>query len=151
MIFLNDAITNGTWLHCEFPVKDQLYQFRLKVLSFHKLNLNEVDEPEKINIWKDTIIWLMEVEIINLSKEPMASGFLNEINLINSKGSKFIRTGDLHLCQHSEFAKKKRLDRFFGPYLNPKIKAIGTLIFRLPADDEDQYFISNRSDNICEG
>jgi hypothetical protein len=150
MILLDDVINNGFWLHCEFPVKDQLYKFRLKVLSFQKLNLIEVDEPEKINMWKDTIIWLMEVEIINLSKEPMASGFLSHINIINTKGSKFIRTGDAHLCSHSEFAKKKRLDRFFGPYLNPKIKAIGTLIFRLPVDGEDVYSISIRSGSICE-
>ncbi len=148
MILLKDVIENGSWLNYEFPVNDELYKFRLKVLSFQKLNLFEVDEPEKINMWNNTIIWLMEVEIINLSKEPMASGNLNKITLINSKGSKFIRTGDLHLCQHSEFAKKKRLDRFFGPYLNPKIKAVGTLLFRLPVNDLDEYFISNLNGNM---
>ena len=142
MILLKDVIDSGSWFHCEFPLKDQLHQFRLKVLSFQKLDLTEVDEPEKIDMWKNTIIWLMEIEIINLSKNPLASGYLNEINLINTKGSKFIRTGDLHLCQYSEFAKKKRLDRFFGPSLNPKIKAIGTLMYRLPDSDDSIFEIS---------
>ena len=150
MIFLNDAIKNGTWFHCEFPVKDQLYQFRLKVLSFQKLDLTEVDEPEKINNWKDTIIWLMETEIINLSKEPMFSGFLSKIYLKNQYGSKFVRSGDSHLDNYSEFSKKKRLDRFAGQYLNPKIKAIGTLIYRLPISDESIFQILIFDGNINE-
>ncbi len=152
MIFLNDAITNGTWFHCEFKRNIEVYQFRLKILSFQKLDITLVDEPEKIKMENGTIIWLMEAEMINLSKEPISSsGAIGFLNLVNQNGLTYRMSFDSHLSATSEFAKKRRLLRFNIQALIPKIKAVGAIIFRLPANEDDAvYSLSMRNGSIRE-
>lgn len=151
MIFLNDAITNGTWFHCKFKRNIEVFQFRLKILSFQKLDINQVDEPEKINMENGTTIWLMEAEMINLTKEPISSGVIGYMDLNNQKGMKYHMSFDSHLLAFSKFGKMKRLNRFNTQLLIPKIKAVGAIIFRLTSNEDDAvYSLSMRNGSIRE-
>ena len=150
MIPIKEAISSGAWLHCEFTAKKEI--FRLKVLSFRKLNLSEVDKPEEIElIDKNTIIWIMELEVINLTKEPIhpVDGPIQLI-LIDQDGFKFDVFFDSHLQFLSNFAKKSGMKRFFSDYLIPKILAVGAISFQLPDDNEAVYSISVKNGSINE-
>lgn len=151
-IILNDAVTNGTWFHCEFKRNIEVYQFQFKILSFQKLDITQVDEPEKIKMESGTIIWLMDAEMINLSKEPItSSGALGFLNLINQNGLRYRMSFDSHLSATSEFAKRRRLLRFNIQELIPKVKATGAIIFRLPENEDDAvYSLSMRNGSIRE-
>lgn len=151
MILLTDSINSGSWFHCEYKRGNQSYQFRLRILSFQKLDLTQVDEPEKISIEKETTIWLMEAEMINLTKEPISSGVIGYLDLKNQKGMKYHMSFDSHLLAFSKFGKMKRLNRFNTQLLIPKIKAVGAIIFRLPANEDDTvYSLSMRNGSIRE-
>lgn len=152
MVFLNDAIRNGTWLLCEFKRNIEVYQFKMKILSFQKLDIMQVDEPEKIKLETGTVIWLMDAEVINISKQPItSSGALNFLNLVNPNGISYRMGFDSHLSATSEFAKRRRLLRFNIQELIPKIKATGAIIFRLPENEADvAYSLSMRNGSIRE-
>lgn len=151
MILIKDAISTGSWLHCEMFLGTI---FRIRVLSFQKLNISEVDNPEKINlIDNNKTIWIMDLEVVNLSKDPIHTFEVTVILLlINLKGLRFLVYKDNHLGYYSEFSKKKKLNRFYGSseMLNPKIKAIGAILFQLPDDDNAEYLISTRGGSIKE-
>lgn len=152
MIPLKDAIENSLSLKCEYDYRGELIQFRLRVLSFRKISLSEVDEPEEIKVIdSNTNYWLMEIEVINLIKEPLSPTFgPNQLVLIDQDGFKFHVSDDTHLRLSSEFAKKTKMNRFFATDLIPKTKAIGAIPFQLPDDDEAVYSISLKEGTISE-
>ena len=72
MVPVREAINSGTWFH--FSSSDGDMQFRLKVLSFEKLDLSQVDEPQNIDDEETGACWwLMKIEAINLSKQSLFS------------------------------------------------------------------------------
>ena len=76
MIPIKDAIENSLSLQCEYNYRGDFIQFRLRILSFRKINLSEVDDPEEIKtIDSNANYWLMEIEVINLIKEPLSPTF----------------------------------------------------------------------------
>ena len=153
MIPIKEAISTGAWLHCEFNYNYELIQFRIKVLSYRKLNLSEVDEPEKINFRDEgTFVWIMDLEVVNLTKERISSHeqALSQLILVDQDGFKFYTFQDFHLCCGSKFAVKSKTKRFDGEYLFPKIKAVGAMPFLLPDDDDAIYSISMRRGSIKE-
>lgn len=153
MVPIKEAISTGAWLHCETTYNYELFQFRIKVLSFQKLNLSEVDNPEKIDFRdENTIVWIMDLEVVNLTKEcirPVQEG-PGRLILVDQEGFRFYTFQDSHLCCFSDFAKKSKTDRFYGTELLPKIKAVGAMPFLLPDDDEAVYSISIRNGSIKE-
>lgn len=152
MIPVKEAITSGVWLHCEYTDRNELIQFRLRILSFRKLNLSEVDEPQKIkDIDSNAILWITEIEVVNLTKEPISTtDGTGELILVDQDGFKFHDFGDCHLRCGSMFAEKSGMKRFYGMNLIPKIKAIGAIPFQLPDDDEAIYSISLKKGFIRE-
>ncbi|MEO6329753.1 MAG: hypothetical protein ABIO55_12510 [Ginsengibacter sp.] len=154
MVPIKEAINSGAWLTCEYNEnRDEICRFRLKVLSFKKLNLLEVDNPERIELIDGNAnMWLMEIEVINLMKEPIMSynGPGSYLILIDQDGYKFHIFSDAHLRHSSGFAKKSGMYRFYQQTLIPKTKAIGAIPFQLPEDDEAVYSISMKEGNIRE-
>ena len=153
MIPLKDAIENSLYLNCEYnQYKGEFIQFRLRILSFRKINLSEVDEPEKIKtIDSNANYWLMEIEVINLFKQPLHPIYgPNKLVLIDQDGFEFHVTDDTHLRLSSEFSKRTKMNRFYITDLIPKTKAIGAISFQLPDDDEAIYSISLKDGNISE-
>ncbi len=150
MVPIKEAISSGAWLHCEFINSSEV--FGIKVLSFKNLNLSDVDEPEKIDLKdSDSIIWIMELEIVNLSKEPITPTYgPHQLILIDQDGFKFRFFDDDHLGCFSSFAAKSNMKRLYSKELIPKVKAVGAISFLLPNDDEAIYSISIRDGSIKE-
>jgi hypothetical protein len=153
VIPLKNAIENSLSLKCEYDYWGEFIQFRLRILSFRKISLSEVDdEPEEIKVIDSNAnYWLMEIEVINLIKEPLSPTFgPNQLVLIDQDGFKFHVSNDIHLRLSSEFAKKTKMNRFFATDLIPKTKAIGAIPFQLPDDDEAVYSITLKEGTISE-
>lgn len=152
MIPLKDAIENGIWLQCEYDYRGEFIQFRLKISSFKKIKLADVDEPEEIKVIDSNAnYWQMDIEVINLTKEPLSPTFgPNQLILVDQDGFKFHVSDDTHLRLSSEFAERTKMDRFFAKELIPKTKAIGAIPFQLPDDDDAIYSISLKEGSVRE-
>lgn len=144
MVPVKEAINSGSWLHCEYLDYKDLYKFRLKINSFRKLNLSEIDNPEKIDVLdKDYTLWIMHIEFINLYMKPISPHYGPvKINVVDQDGFHFNILEDYHLENGSSFSKTSGMVRFHKADLIPKIKAVGSIIFQLPNDDEAEYSIT---------
>jgi len=152
MVPIKEAINNGLWLHCEHQYGYNTYQFRLKVNSFKIMDLKEVDDPEEIDgLDENSKLYMLGIEVINITKEAVAlHSSVDFLLLIDQDGFKFPIFKERHLYRVSEFGKKHRLQRFDLNELLPKIKAVGTIIFQLPDDDEAQYSLSIQNDGFVQ-
>jgi len=152
MVPVKEAINSGSWLNCEYLDYDEPYKFRIKINSFRKLNLSEIDNPEKIDVLdKDYTLWIMHIEFINLCKNPISPRYGPvKINVVDQDGFHFNILEDYHLENGSKFSKTSGMVRFHKADLIPKIKAIGSIIFQLPDDDEAEYSISIKNDGIVQ-
>ncbi|AMC10100.1 hypothetical protein Lupro_02030 [Lutibacter profundi] len=146
MVPIKDAISSGAWLHCEYLYSDKLYKFRLKINSFRKISISEIDNPEKIeNFDINSILWLMNMEVINLTKVPIEPYWgPRHLILIDQDDFNFHVFEDDYLIRKSNFSDTSGTNRFCYPDLVPKIKAVGSIIFKLPDDDEAEYSISSQ-------
>ncbi len=142
MIPIKEAISSGAWLHCSSD--DDSVQFRLRVLSFGKLNLSEVDNPQDIQQNDGNAKWwLMRIEVVSLCKRNIyAYKVCGKVLLIDQDEFEFSVIQDSHLCYNSNFGTEVGLNRFYGKDLIPKIKAVGAISFLLPDDDDAQYSLS---------
>lgn len=152
MILIKESINSGIWLYRTYTDNNnQSFNFGLKILSFRKLNLKEVDNPEKVDLKDEgAVIWIMEIEVVNMSQDPLSTYEMNELILIDQDGFKFHVFDDDHLRYYSQFANKTNMNRLFGSHLIPKIKAKSAIPFQLPDDDEAVYSISVRNGSIKE-
>ncbi|TXD84102.1 hypothetical protein ESY86_10620 [Subsaximicrobium wynnwilliamsii] len=153
MVPIKEAITSGSWLQCE--KRNNLFeanQFRIKVNSFRKLNLSEIDEPEEINdLENSAVLWLMNIEVVNLNKEPTKThNNVYGLKLVDNDDFIFPVFLDGHLNCFSDFAKTSGLKRFYAGTILPKIKTLGSLVFQLPDDDDAEYFISLEDNGIVQ-
>ena len=158
MIPIQEAIISQAWL--KFSNRDylkewrldQLKEFRVRVTGFSKINLNEVDSPELVDVsHANASWWMLELEVVSLCKKQMSTGRFNElILLVDQDGFQFNYVREDHLCFYSDFSQKNGFRRLHGQDLFPKIKAVGALTFLLPDDDEAQYYLSMESGAVCE-
>ena len=93
MISIKEAIDNGTWFHCHKDYDDwcdQEFNIRIKILSFDKINLANVDNPEEIQFLDEGIYWIMKVEAISLVKiETDTRALTNSLMLVDQDGFSF--------------------------------------------------------------
>lgn len=152
MIPIKDAINSGAWLHCEYNRYNEIIKFRLKIKSFRKLSLTEVDNPEKIeNLDPSATLWIMDIELVNLTKQPIHPSYgPPKLILVDQDDFHFHLFEDYHLENGSKFSKVSGMNRFHTANLIPKIKAVGALIFQLPEDEEAEYSISMKEDGFIQ-
>lgn len=152
MVPVKEAINSGAWLQCEYDYDGKIIKFRLKVNSFRKINLLKVDNPEEIDgIDSNSVIWLLQIEVINLNKTPLeVYNATAKLTLIDQDGFVFPFFEDSHLHSSSKFSKKNGLQRFYNDDLLPKIKALGSITFQLPDDDEAEYSIGLEDNGIVQ-
>jgi hypothetical protein len=153
MVPIKEAVNSGAWLHCE--KRDNLFkvnQFRLRIISFKKINLKDIDNPEEIEKFDETgNLWLMKIEVINLNKEPTSTyNNTGKLKLIDNDGFQFPKFKDGHLERLSKYSNSSGLDRFWSTDLLPKIKAIGSIVFHLPDDEDAEYFIAFEDNGIVQ-
>ena len=153
MVPIKEAINSDSWLHCE--KRDNLFesnQFRLRIVSFNKLNLTDIDEPEKIfKLEHSAVLYLLNIEVVNLNKVPTA--FYKNVDsliLIDNDGFNFPVFSDAHLNFSSDFALTSGLKKFYSGALIPKIKTSGSLVFQLPDDQDAVYYIGLENNGIIQ-
>ncbi len=152
MVPIKEAISSGFWMHCEYQGYNELIKFRLKINSFRKIKLSEIDNPEEMKSYdSNSILWLAEIEVINLTKNPIhPNSGPKQLFLVDKEGFYFPMFDDNHLRLFSEFSEKYKLNRFFINELVPKIKAVGSIAFQLPDDDDAEYSIALKKDGIVQ-
>ena len=156
---IKDAINSGSWFKCEGSFRFEGIEldeclFRIRVNDFIKVNLEEIDAPEKIDPKYDLTsgdFWLLKFEVVNLYKKVRNAAYLRaNIFLTDSDDFEFQGSEDYHVFLMSDFAKQSGLSNFFFTPLNPKIKYSGALLFFLPREDNAEYFISINGGEINE-
>jgi len=152
MVPIKEAINSGSWLHCEYDGYNGIYKFRIKINSFRKLSLSEIDNPEKINnLDSSATLWIMAIEFINLTKKPIHPSYgPPSLILVDQDNFSFHLFEDYHLENGSNFSVKTGMNRFHSAELIPKVKAVGSLIFQLPNDDDATYSISIKDNGIVQ-
>ncbi len=148
---IKHAIESGNWFQCvsgwDFQHKE--HSFRFRVLSFNRVNLEDVDHPEDISLNTDGgSLWIMKLQLINLNKteEGVTHGL---IHIVDNDGYNFPTFEDIHIRFDSNYAKVSGLRDLFGKSYIPKIKYTGALVYLLP-DEETEYFVSVPGGNIKE-
>lgn len=152
MIPIREAVENGAWLKCvSNSVLIGQIEFRLRVLSFERINLAEVDGRERMQIPDEGVWWLMKIEAVNLYKMEIHVDELYKISLQDQNGFQFrVRWDDPQLNCWSQYSMRVGLNRFYSRQLSPKIKTPGALAFLLPDDDEAEYALVMKDGTICE-
>ena len=158
MVSVKEAINSGSWLICEYKYDpkydDESIKFRLKINSFRKVNFSEIDKPQKIeNLGSNGILWIMNIEIINLTKSPQEIYKIpDSLILVDQDDFNFPQIDGDHLRYYSNFSKTSGLSKFYitGEKLIPKIKMEGSIIFQVPDDDDAEYSISINNDGIVQ-
>lgn len=149
MILLNEAIEAGAWLQ----VKTNNFSFKIKLFSFSKIDLANIDNPEYLTIPIESNVWLLKLEIMNTSKEQIySSDMRNSLKLADDEGYTFSfmdYSGNDHLIHRSEFAKESGVSNLDGKELPPKIRRSGAFVIELP-DDFEQLFLTVQDGEISD-
>ncbi|MDP2100118.1 MAG: hypothetical protein U1C51_04410 [Candidatus Izemoplasmatales bacterium] len=140
MFPLNEIIETGSWLRVDVE-GDPKRSFQFRPTSFSKIDMSEVDNPEKLDeIDINSNIWLLNLDIINLSKREYSSiDFTSVIYILDEDSCAFSIITDSHLMLSSKFAKVSGLNKFFCVNLRPKIGKSVAIAYQLP-DFFDQLF-----------
>ena len=164
MIPIQEAIETGAWLKAECLYdrkewRESEYKeknggnpliFRLRLIAFSKIDLAEVDQPEKLSCSVDANIWKLDLEVVNLCQREVMSYFLGQGLVISDQdGFEFIRLSDGHLQCHSQYAELSGLGAFHYSALPPKIKRAGAFAYELP-EEYDQHFLKIRKGSLTE-
>lgn len=150
MVPVREAINSGAWLHFSFD--DGTNQLRLRVLSFEKIDLIQVDNHEQIEHDESGAQWwLMKIEAVNLNKSQIIPGLMHQyILLVDQQGFQFNVTVDSHLWCFSGFSDESGLHRFYNDELIPKTKRVGAIAFLLPDDNEAEYSLAMKYGTVRE-
>ena len=156
MISVKDAIESGAWYHCEVENEDIAFlnvAYRIGILSFEKQQLSE----KELNQYFDGggSLWLMKIQVVSLNKrEQLYPDRIREtIYLQDQDGFRFkylMSPSDSEIILDERW--KKRLERFtvLAPDFHAKTKAVGSIAFYLPDDDDPQYYIGIVDGTIAE-
>ena len=147
---IKEAINSSAWHQCQVNDFDTEIDFRIRFLSFERITLELVDDPDKIeeNLG-DGILWLLRGEVISLYKKKIdACDISSNIILVDQDDFEFETITDWHLTGDSEYAKWTGLNAFSQGDLVPKIRMKGALLFLLPDDNEAEYFLSVQGGKI---
>lgn len=167
---IKHAVDSGAWFKYEFDAREhadfevfsdnsfnftifksrvpEYFTFKFKIVSFEKIPNHIVREWKKDKKFDEGIFWLMEIETVNLGKEPLDMfGFTFGTTMILSDQDDcaFNSISVEHEWTETEYGKKVGINRFSGwssaPSLSPKIKAVGAIPYLLPDDDNSEYHL----------
>ncbi len=149
---VEEAINSGSWFQCCSGSDGHYeeYSFRIKILSFEKIIMSEIDNSEQINLEiEGGDLWIMKLQIINFNKKK--EGIIDSlIQITDEENYEFGKASDNHLCCSSKYAETSGLKKLFGEYYMPKIKYTGAFIYLLPKEDNAKYFLTVPGGNIRE-
>ena len=162
---LSYAAETGAWFHCRTEenswelgsTESVAVDFRLRVVSFGKIDIMEIDEPNKIALQLESgDLWLLKVDVANLTKKEIVSfPIYTSLILVDQDDFEFIPTSDYHLT-FSAYGMSQGLNLLNGysgsdcGIFRPKISVRGSLAFLLPDEDDALYSLSVRNGSIKE-
>ena len=80
-ISIKQAVSTGAWYHCQlsgcwddYSIDKITIDLRIRIESFERINLNEVDGVENIKLnLKDGELWILKLEVVNFYKKTLDS------------------------------------------------------------------------------
>ena len=153
MISVKDAIASGAWYHCQSDRGFDDVSFRIGILSFEKQRLSEKDLKQYFD--EGGNLWLMKIQVVSLNKtrELEAGDIYHFIYLQDQDGFqfKYLESPSDDICSDERWEKRlKRFGRYSGSNFQPKTKAVGSIAFFLPDDDDPEYYIGIEDGTIAE-
>lgn len=141
---INEAIVSGDWLACTCgDVK-----FRIRLLSLKRVSSIGIEYHN--NYEDSTNLWHLMFELVNLAKTALNPDQVSS-NLILCDQDDFEFTSlNNDLYSGSFYSKTYKLNTFRinAPHITPKNKTTGALAYKLPNDDEAEYFIMLKDGTI---
>ena len=146
---ISKCIESGSWL--EGHIEDNDVRFRIRLLGFGKVDLNEIESEEECSFdLSEGVLWILFLEVVNLTKSNVSCDDIKQyLRLVDADECRYDIVEDAYICQNSEFAEKTRLKRFYYSEFKPKMKATGAVLFLVP-DEETIYSIGIESGRIKE-
>jgi hypothetical protein len=150
MVPIKETVSSSGWFDCRSDKKE--IRFKIRVLSFEKVDLSEVDDSHKVKIDSSSgNYWILKVETVNLTKKAISpDDVTRKIVLVDQDEFHFNRVEDSHLSCNSDYATTSGLRRLYSGDLIPKIKVAGAITFFLPDDDEAEYSLTIEEGRIEE-
>jgi hypothetical protein len=152
MIPVKEIVSSSAWFDCHSDSGFEKIRFKMRVLSFDKVDLSEVDDPHEVKIdYSSGNYWILKLELVNLTKKVISSGDVSRaIILVDQDEFSFDVVEDAHLSLYSGYAETSGLKRLYAGELMPKMKLVGAITFLLPDDDEAEYSLTIKKGNIEE-
>lgn len=149
------SILNSIIFTCNSKVYTQNINFKIKILSFEKISLSEIDNIEEI-IEKDKefevngILYLLYCEIMNLSKEEIEFHDIKEcLVLVDEDDFIFKFNNSIKFCR-SKFSQNKGFYELHIYKFRPKIKKSVVMPIFLPDEENQKYYLGIREGEIKE-
>lgn len=141
MMPIRDAIESGAWFYCSYGDDNgfvEKEEFRLRLLSFEKVNTSELENPSD-GVAYDGEYWILRMEIVSLTKKTINTGRVRgRLEVVDQDGFQF-KCAERFLGDYNGYAARMGLQRFDYQDLLPKIKTIGGIVYLLPKDEENEY------------
>ncbi len=146
MISVKDAIESGAWYHLEGDKAYHEVAFRIGILSFEKQQLSEKELKQYFD--EGGNLWIMKIQVVSLNKtRELETGDIYDIIYLQDQDGfqfKYLGSPSDKIYSDSDESWENKLSRFgrYGaPNFQAKTKAVGSIAFYLPDDDDPEYFI----------
>lgn len=152
---IKHAIESGAWFHCTSFVGLEMYEFRLKILSFTKIALDEIDETFKIDANRFDLeegdFGLLKFQMVNLAKAQIGTEIIATLQILDHDEFQYAPILEDHLCVYSKFAQTSGLSKMvLSSDLFPKIKCAYSCAYFLPKEDNAEYYLAVACGDIQE-
>ncbi len=144
---MDEAVSSGAWFECSDEDREVVFRFR--VISFSRVELKDIDEPEEIELdinqgW----LYLMKCQVVNLAKSKTNVGLMADLITVVDQDDCIYEQeeDDYHLIRDSSFAQKSGLYNFYGVVINPKMQLEGAILFHLPKEEGAFYYLGSIGD-----
>jgi hypothetical protein len=160
VIPIKQAIEAGDWLRLELQPEhssgEKLINMKgineglplvlqLRFKEFTKIELDMVDDPEKLRLPLGSNVWKLGLEVVNLCRRELPASLVGyRVVIADQNGFEYRIVRDDHLTRYSKYAKTSGLDAFQDAILPPKIKRAGSFAYEIPAEYEQLFLIGRR-------
>lgn len=146
MISIREAVDSGAWFKATCSASDDfrfdggagILEFRFRLREFVKIDLSSYSNEQSTLITKESNIWKVRLDIVNMHKQELRSDLFGDIlDLKDPEGFVFGRVKDSGFLL--EQPAHPDLKSFFCSELPPKIKKTGAFAYELPEFFDDMF------------
>lgn len=153
MISVKDAIESGAWYHCEADNGFSEVAFRIGILSFEKQQLSEKELKQYFD--EGGSLWLMKIQVVSLNKQARLSPseMYESMYLQDQDGFQFryfLSAEDSFIITDDRWENILKRFSIMGASFQAKTKAVGSIAFFLPDNDDSEYYIGIEDGTIAE-